>query len=392
MDRSPEKFRTANVAAIAAAHMLHDVYSSFFAPLIPLLTEKLGFAYAVAGMLSVVQKLPSLLNPLIGFVADRFAIRSAIIAAPVLTIAAMGLIGLAPTTAMLAILLFTCGFSAAVFHVTAPVLMRRVSGNRIGRGMSFFMFGGEMARTVGPLLVTAAISWWGLEGIWRLVPIGWVASLLIFLNLRTIDKSHIQSFRAPNQASLGKTVRETAPFFGLITPILVFRGFPKTALTLFLPAYMVGQGYSVGMAATALAFLELAGAGGVLLSGSLSDRAGRKPILLAIMLLSPGLMFLFTQATGFWLWLLLGLMGVVFFASTPVFMAMIHDLETDRPTFANGVFMTLNFAAGSIVALGIGFLADRLGFVHTYRIAAALGLLAIPPTLLIKDRPKKELD
>ncbi len=389
MDDPPKKFKPANVVSVASAHMLHDVYSSFFAPLLPLLTEKLGFTYAVAGMLSVVQKLPSLLNPLIGFVADRFAVRSAIIAAPVLTITAMGLIGIAPSTALLAVLMFTCGISAAVFHVTAPVLMRRVSGNRIGRGMSFFMFGGEIARTAGPLLVTAAVSWWGLEGTWRLIPLGWVASLLIFLNLRTIDKRHIHRFRKTGHSPLIKTLREVAPFFAQVAPILLFRGFPKTALTLFLPAYMVERGCSITVAAIALAFLELAGAGGVLLAGSWSDRAGRKPILLAIMLVSPVLMYLFTYASGAWLWVLLGFMGLVFFASTPVFMAMIHDLDSDRPTFANGIFMTVSFAAGSIVALCVGFLADRFGFAQTYQITAALSLCAIPPTLFIRDRSGK---
>ncbi len=364
--------------------MLHDVYSSFFAPLIPLLTEKLGFTYTMAGMLSVVQKLPSLLNPLIGIIADRRVIRSAIIAAPVATTFAMSLLGLAPSIALLGVLLFTCGISAAVFHVTAPVLMRRVSGNQIGRGMSFFMFGGEMARTLGPLLITAAVSWWGLEGTWRLIPFGLVASLLLFLNLRTIDKRHLQRFQSAEKSPLGKTLRTIGPFFFLVAPIILFRGFSKTALTLFLPAYMVEGGHSLKTAAAALAFLELAGAAGALMAGSLSDRLGRKTVLLVIMALTPLLMFLFTMAAGLLQWVLLGLLGLIFFASTPVFMAMIHDLNSDRPAFANGLFMTVNFAASSIVALLVGILADRYGFSSTYQITAALSLCAIPLTFLIK--------
>ena len=139
MNDKHQKFRTANVVSIAATHSLHDVFSSFFAPLIPLLIEKLGFNYAMAGTLSLVQKLPSLFNPLIGLIADKVAIRSAIIVTPVVTIISMSLLGLSPSTAILATLLFVCGVSAAILHVTAPVLMRRVSGNKIGRGMSFFM-------------------------------------------------------------------------------------------------------------------------------------------------------------------------------------------------------------------------------------------------------------
>lgn len=384
MDNQKHEFKTTHVISVAAAHLLHDVFSSFFAPLIPLLTEKLGFTYAVAGMLSIVQRIPSLLNPLIGLIADRLVIRSAIIAAPIITSICMGLIGGAPSVTILAVLFFVSGMSAAIFHVTAPVLMRQVSGNQIGKGMSFFMFGGELARTLGPLLITAAVSWWGLEGTWRLIPMGLVASLILFINLRTIDKKLICDHQKTDKASVKKTLKETAPFFFTITPILLFRGFSKTAITLFLPAYMVANGSSIKTAAAALAFLELAGASGTLLAGSLSDKIGRKTVLLFIMIVSPFLIFLFTQTIGLWQWVLLGLMGLLFFATTPVFMAMVYDLDTDRPAFTNGLYMTTNFIIGSIVALLVGLAADRFGFVITYQLCAAIGLAAIPFTCLIR--------
>ena len=382
MEQQP--FKTKNVVAVANAHLLHDVFSSFFAPLMPLLMNKLGFNYATAGLLSVIQKIPSLLNPMIGIIADKLVVRSAIIAAPVATILAMSLLGWAPTIPILAILLFTSGLSAAVFHVTAPVLMRQVSGQQIGKGMSFFMFGGEIARTIGPLLITAAISWWGLEGTWRLIPFGLVASLILFINLRTINKKQIQKFQSLEKSNLRKAMKGSAPLFFRITPIILFRGFSKTALTTFLPAYMVSGGHSFKTAAFALAFLELAGAIGALWAGSLSDSVGRKKVLLIIMFFSPLLMFLFTLSNGWTQWLLLGGMGLLFFASTPVFMAMIQDLNSDRPSLMNGIFMTVNFAASSLVALSVGFLADHLGFIITYRLTALLSLLAIPFTLSIQ--------
>ena len=385
MNDKQREFNTANVISIAATHLLHDAFSSFFAPLIPLLIEKLGFNYAMAGTLSLVQKLPSLFNPLIGLIADRVAIRSAIIITPVVTIVTMSLLGLSPSITILATLLFVCGISAAVLHVTAPVLMRRVSGNKIGRGMSFFMFGGEIARTLGPLIITATVSLWGLEGTWRLIPFGLVASLLLFFNLRTINKQHIQHQYKKKKTSVKNNLREVAPFFYLIAPIILFRGFSKTALTTFLPTYMVEGGYSIRTAAIALAFLELAGAGGALMAGSLSDKRGRKNVLLVSMLLSPLLMFLFTLTSGLLQWVLLGLMGLFFFASTPVFMAMIHDLNSDRPAFTNGIFMTVSFAASSIVALLVGVLADQYGFVKTYQISAILSLCAVPLTFFVND-------
>lgn len=377
-------FKTDHVISIASAHLLHDVFTSFFAPLLPLLIEKLGFSYAVAGMLSVVQRIPALFNPLIGLAADRMVIRSAIVAAPVITIICMSLLGVAPSVAMLAVLFFVSGISAAVFHVTAPVLMRQVSGDRIGRGMSAFMFGGELARTLGPLLVTATVSWWGLAGIWKLIPFGLVASFILLLNLRKIDKRHIQNHHISNKASLGQTIRQITPFFSSITPVMLFRSFSKTALSTFLPAYMVATGSSIKTAAVALALMELMGAAGALLAGTWSDRIGRKTILVAVAVLSPILMGLFTIANPLWQWVLIALMGLVLFANTPVFMAMIHDLNTDRPSFVNGTYMTVNFLTISTVALLVGASADRFGFVVTYQLCAAIGLAAIPFTCFIR--------
>jgi FSR family fosmidomycin resistance protein-like MFS transporter len=382
--RKMKQFKTGNVISIAGAHLLHDVFTSFFAPLLPLLIEKLGFSYAVAGMLSVVQRIPTLLNPLIGLAADRLVIRSAIVAAPVLTIVCMSLVGIAPSVTMLAVLFFISGISAAVFHVTAPVLMRQVSGEKIGRGMSVFMFGGELARTLGPLLVTGAVSLWGLEGIWRLIPFGLVASLLLLLNLRKIDKQHIRRHHILNKTPLAKTILQITPFFAGITPIMLFRSFSKTALSTFLPAYMVATGSSIKTAAVALALMELMGAAGALLAGTWSDKIGRKTLLIAVAVLSPVLMGLFTIATPFWQWVLIALMGLVLFANTPVFMAMIHDLNTDRPSFVNGTYMTVNFLTVSIVALLVGASADRFGFVATYQLCAAIALGAIPFTCLVR--------
>ena len=40
------------------------------------------------------------------------------------------------------------GLSVAAFHATAPVAVAYLSGNRLGRGMGFFMVGGELGRRI----------------------------------------------------------------------------------------------------------------------------------------------------------------------------------------------------------------------------------------------------
>ncbi len=59
-------FRTGGVLLISLCHFIHDVYSSFLSPLLPLLIEKLSLSLTRAGLLSTVMHLPAVLNPVNG--------------------------------------------------------------------------------------------------------------------------------------------------------------------------------------------------------------------------------------------------------------------------------------------------------------------------------------
>ena len=52
--------------------------------------------------------------------------------------------------------------------------------------MSFYMIGGEIARTLGPLIILGAISIWGLEGSIKLLPFAILASVIIYIKLKNV--------------------------------------------------------------------------------------------------------------------------------------------------------------------------------------------------------------
>ena len=144
-------FQSRKVITISAAHFFHDIYGAFLAPLLPLLIAKLGLSLSMAALLDVARTGPALFNPFIGLLADRICMKYMVIAAPAVTATTMSLLGVAPSFPILFFLLIVSGVSAVVFHVPGPVMIKHYSGDRTARGMSFFMFGGELARTVGPL-------------------------------------------------------------------------------------------------------------------------------------------------------------------------------------------------------------------------------------------------
>jgi FSR family fosmidomycin resistance protein-like MFS transporter len=377
-----KEFQTTKVLVLSACHLIHDVYSSFLAPLLPLLIDKLSLSLTQAGFLTTVMQLPSLLNPYLGTLADRISVRYFIIVAPALTAVSMSLIGLAPSYGVLLILMLVAGLSAAIFHVPAPVRVARLSGIRKGRGMSFFMTGGELARTLGPLAAVGAVSLLGLEGFYPVMLVGIVASLLLFLRFRDVP---IRS-ESGQQASVRGTWREMRHILIPLTAILVFRGFMHASLTAFLPTFIKLETGNLWLAGIALTLFEAAGVAGVLTAGSLSDRFGRRWILMVSLLGAPVSLFLFTAIGGWVRFMALILVGFTLLSTTPVMLALVQENAKNSPSAANGFFMMLSWISRSAVVVVVGFIGDLIGLRSTYFISALLGLAAIPFVLKL---PKK---
>lgn len=379
-------FQTSNVILVSFSHFLHDIYSSFLSPILPILIKNLNISYSLTSLLSVIRTLPSLANPFIGLLADKVSLRYFIIIAPTITAIVMSLLGFASSYLVLAVMLFVAGVSASLYHVPAPVMVKKVSGNRTGMGMSFYMVGGELARTLGPLIILGAISLWGFKGTYRLIPFAVLSSIILFFKLRKI--SVYKELENKNK-QFGKieTLKKFYSAFLVIAGYLFFISIIKSALTYYLPTYLNLKGGSLWFGGIALSIYQLAGAGGTFLSGTISDKIGRKKTLLIASFASPLLMLLFTFAHGDILpFVLLILLGLFIFASSPVLLAVITNLEVERPAFINGVYMTISFIVGAITIMIVGILADNFGLESTYRILSIIGFGAFPFVLILSKQ------
>jgi len=380
---SKRKFQTGNVLTISFGHLMHDVYTSFLAPLLPLLIQNLGISLYQAGLLDVIRKLPSLFNPFIGLIADKVCVRYFVILAPAFTAIGMSLLGVVPNYWGLVIVLFLVGISNTFFHVPAPVLIKQTSADRVGLGMSYFMVGGELSRTIGPLLITAAISWWGLSGSWRVMPLGILASLFLYIKLK--DIRIVQKQPHEEKHHVKDTLKNVLPLLSLITAITLFRTGMKIALTLYLPTYLNQQGDSLWFAGISLAILQFSGAAGTLGAGWISDKIGRKSTLVFATIANPILMWLFLNSSEVFHIPILILLGLTLFAFGPVQLALVQDTESQHPAFLNGVYMMLNFGISAIMAVLIGLGGDLFGLSYTFNICVFLALGAIPFAFFIKN-------
>jgi FSR family fosmidomycin resistance protein-like MFS transporter len=368
---------------LSMAHFLHDIYSSFLPPLLPLIISKFNLSLTAASGLLMLQNLPSLLSFFVGAVAHKLPWRLLIILTPLVTAVCGSLIGLAPNLIILALLLVTIGISSALFHVPAPIVIRYYSGAQTGKGMSWYMLGGEGARMLGPVLIVSAVSWWTLEGTWRLIFPAIVFSLLLHFMLER------KSFEKIDERNLAKgawliTLKAYAPFFLGLAFYMLFRSVMKASMATFLPTYLGLKGNSLITGAVALSVLQGSAAVGSFLSGGISDRIGRFKTLIFLALSAPVFMLIFVYS-GFALQMvLLVVLGVLLYATSPILLALVLEQGSKQPAMMNAGFTTVNFVTNAIAILSTGFLGDWLGLDTTFKLASILAFGAFPSALVLR--------
>jgi MFS transporter, FSR family, fosmidomycin resistance protein len=369
------EFKTGGVTTVAVAHAVHDTYSAFLPALLPLLIEKFALSNTLAGLFTVFYQMPSLLQPLIGRLADRKNLRFMVILAPTITGAAMSTVGLAPSYGFAAFLLILAGISSSTLHATGPVLGSALSGNRLGRGMSFWMVGGELGRALGPLITVTAIAYLTLEGLPWLMLGGVLTSIFLYIRLEPIStRTNHEEAQLHWRKGLNKLRRIMLP----LAVILFIRSLAMSTLTTFLPTFLTREGSSLWMAGFSLTILEVSGMLGAFLAGGLSDRFGRRRMLVISFVATPILMFLFVRANAFWKLPLLVLLGFFAIAVVPVFMAIVMENAANQRAFANGVYMATSFVLHALAVIVVGLLADLIDLRFTFLVSAGLLPLCLP--------------
>ncbi len=379
-----EEFQTAEVITVAAAHGAHDTYFSFLPTILPLLIQNLSLSTTQAGWLTVFSQVPNLLQPAIGHLADRRNLKALVILAPTLSGALITMVGLAPSFGIAALLLLLAGFSTAGFHSIAPAMVSARSGGKVGRGMGFFMVGGEFGFGLGPLLVVAVIGALTIKGLPWLMSLGMLSSVILFFRLRQV--STVRHAQAEPSLPAREALKEMS---GLMLPIMAItfiNGFLIANVVNYLPTFMSREGAVFAVAGASLTVVELGGTLGVFLMGLFSDRLGQRNIALWGTLASAVFSLAFLLSRGWLQMFFLAGIGLSAFISNPAFLAMIQNRFTKNRSLANGVYMSTSFILRSLVVLIVGMLADQFGMRPVFVGSALAVFLSVPLIFLLPQR------
>ena len=169
------------LAVLCAGHFVNDSYSSILYPLLPLIKLKLGLTSGQVFWLAPLYAISSsLMQPVYGFISDRYARRFFAVFGPAITGVFISMIGLAPSYGVLIVLLVAGGIGIGSFHPQAAAMAANAASERRRVGMALFSALGTLGFAVGPLVITRVVSAYGLDHSYYIIATGLVMSAVLY--------------------------------------------------------------------------------------------------------------------------------------------------------------------------------------------------------------------
>ncbi len=357
---------------LSFGHLAADFAQGALPAILVFLKPVLHLSYTMtAAVVLVATVTSSVAQPIFGNWSDR---RGAVWLMPVgVSVAgvAIGLATVAPNYALLLVLVGISGLGVGAFHPEGMKVAGHASGARRASGMAFFATGGNVGFALGPLLANFAIAPLGLNGGLFLVIPGLVVGALL---LR--EYGHLAHIRASRSAHAGGTPAVDQPTaFKWLLALIGLRSVAYYGLFTFVPLWEVSRGHSKSYGNLLLSLVLLAGVAGTLCAGPLADRLGRRVVLLASMLLTPGLIVLYVELGGLVGAIAVCVAGAVIVSTFGVTIVLAQEYLPSRIAMASGMSVGLASGLGGIAAVALGAIADAIDL-RTALLLMALGPVA----------------
>jgi FSR family fosmidomycin resistance protein-like MFS transporter len=344
--------------ALTAGHVVNDMFTNLLSGLLPVFTSVFALSYMLAGLLvATFNVTSSLLQPLLGSWCDRRQVMWLLEGGLCLNCICMSLTGISPNFVVLLFLVGTAGLGTAAFHPSAFSAVLKSNPTSKGGSIGVFVSGGNAGFFLGPLIAGGLVSTTGLNGTLMLIPVGLLAALLL-TKARSAEpvESVVREQNSPANRRL----------LGILAAIAVLRSTTIQGTIAFLPLYFVTKGNSL-LLATAVASVWLGvGVLGQITGGYVSDRIGRRPVIVFSLLVGGTIFYGFLMTSGILSILLLILSGAVLFGSWSVIVAMASESAPRNLGAVAGLMLGLSVGVGGVAALGFGVVADLLGLYSTF--------------------------
>jgi len=378
------------LAALCAGHFVNDSYSSIIYPLLPLIKIKLGLTAAQVFWLAPLYAISSsLMQPVYGFISDRYFRRSFAVFGPAITGVFVSMIGLAPSYGILIVLLVAGGIGIGSFHPQGAAMAAAAASDRRRVGMALFSAVGTLGFAVGPLVITRVVSAYGLEHSYYIIGTGLVMSAILYrvcppLPAHTTSRPGVEKVKWQLVAAL----RPAWKALTLLYLITVIRSGLQMTTNNYLPFMLEDRGYALTETGNVMTvFLLLGGIGGIA-GGFTAERFSGRAVTLYSGLLAGPLMMGAFATTGPLSIVCLGLGGFMLLSTIPVIVAMAQELVPGQTSTVSALMMGAAWGVGALAPQALSNFVPAFGFRNVLIVASAVTTVtAVLAYFLPRDEP-----
>jgi FSR family fosmidomycin resistance protein-like MFS transporter len=373
------------IFVLTLIHFSGDFYSAFFTPLLPAFVDKLGLTLAQVGLITgLVRLLSFIVQPVVGYMADRHETRTFVFAGLFLAFFSIPFSGVAPNFTMLLLVLCLGSIGSSMFHPSTTGMVPLYSGNRTGFCLSIFNTGGTLAFALGPVFITWYVTKFGLEAMPYTMILGILAFIFCFAYLPMPVSENLKhlGFLGSLKESLGKVYKSIF----LIWLVMVLRAVTGQSFMTFMPIYLTDKGHELTSVGLIVAFFIIGGTLSGLLAGYFADRTGFKKIFFISFLLMPPSLLTFLYLPGPWVYIGAFMAGFTVLASMPLGVVMAQKLAPKSRAMVSSLMMGFAYGLGGAITPFVGKLADIYGleavlFYSSFIPLLCLGLIARFPNV-----------
>ncbi len=371
------------LSLLALGHLVIDTNQGSLPAILPFLKSSLSLSYTATGAIVLMANVTSsLIQPLFGYFADKTARRWLLPLSVFLSSLGLGFTGLAPSYPVVLALVVITGFGVAAYHPEGYRTATAVAGDRKATGVSVFSTGGNIGIAIGPPLITALLTGFGMAGSLGMLIPGILVAVLLTGALPML------SAPPPAQAKTAAAggARTMVGAMSLLIMVIAVRSWTQLGFTTYVPFYYLevlhGDPRLVG---TLLAVFLGAGVVGTLVAGPIADRVGVRRYVVSVFLLATPIAISFFFVSGPLAFVVLGGLGFVLVSTFTVSVVLGQAYMPRNPGMASGLIVGFAIGAGGLGVTVLGWVADHFGLTRALWISALMPLLGFVLAMFLPE-------
>jgi MFS transporter, FSR family, fosmidomycin resistance protein len=383
--------------AISLAHLLNDTMQAVVPATFPILEKTLSLSFTQLGWIAFALNMTSsIMQPVVGTYTDK---RNSPFLLPLgMGASLIGMIGLALSGNFYFLLLSVVfiGIGSAVFHPEGSRVAYMAAGVRRGLAQSIFQCGGNTGQSLAPLMTALIFVPLGQIGALGFTGIAAMA-IIVLIYVSKWYRTRIHMFPKGPKARVAKSVQTDNQKRKIIWAILILifvvfaRSFYSAGISNFYQFYLIRHyGLSIKSAQYVIFVFLASGVLGTFLGGPLSDRFGKRNLILFSLLGATPLALLLPHVSLIWVYPIMFLIGFVILSSFSVTVVYAQELVPGKIGMVSGLIVGLAFGMGALGAVVLGKMADTYGLPFVMVFCSVLPLFGIFTWLLPSDKKLKE--